>query len=241
MAPAKTTRSLHAAAPMRLVRARARCEPSPAMTSRSGAGTCAIARDREIHALHAFEPADDQRVVAVRPRAQPIGQRRRMVQALGGDAVERLQTSRGVVASWRTRGGTRRASARRARTASGAGRRRPRCARSRCRACRTARTRRDAGGSPTRPCAGAGEIGRKARRDQQIDRLAVARREIQQPPCRRLREQFVLRLRAERQRDELDLVAAMPAARRRAIGRAAPRRPCTKGTCASARRCDGRL
>ena len=72
--------------------AAARCEPSPAMTSRGGAGTCAIARDREIDALHAFEPADDQHVVAVRPRAQPIGQRRRMVQALGGDAVERLET-----------------------------------------------------------------------------------------------------------------------------------------------------
>ncbi len=53
--------------------------------------------DREIHALDALEPADDQHVVAVRPHAQPIGQRRRMIQALGGDAVERLEPSRGVV------------------------------------------------------------------------------------------------------------------------------------------------
>ena len=54
-----------------------------------------------------------------------------------------------------------------------------------------------------------GEVGGKTRGDQQIDWLAVARREIEQAPRGGLREQLLFRLRAKRQRDEIDLVAAM--------------------------------
>ena len=53
-----------------------------------------------------------------------------------------------------------------------------------------------------------GEVGREASGDQQIDRLAVARREIEQAPRRGLRQQLLLRLRSKRQRDEIDVMAA---------------------------------
>ena len=181
--------------------------------------------DREIDALHAFEPADDQGVVAVRSRAQTIGERRRMVQAFGGDAVERLEASCGVarvgedVAAFAEHprveleqfpaqtdvgfGVLEVAVRRAAQLVRGA-------------------MLVDHPGDLARV---AGEIGREARGDQQIDRLAVARREIEQPPRGRLREQFVLGLRAKGQRDELDLVAAAPEHARRATGHAAPRRP----------------
>src|SRR3954470_17420270 len=51
------------------------------------------------------------------------------------------------------------------------------------------------------------EVGWKPRRDQQIDWLPVARRQVEQPPRGRLREQFRLRLRSKRERDFLDLEA----------------------------------
>src|ERR1051325_1995962 len=52
------------------------------------------------------------------------------------------------------------------------------------------------------------EVAGEPRRNQQIDRLPVARREIEQAPCRRLREQRRLRLRPKRDGDLLHLVAA---------------------------------
>jgi hypothetical protein len=53
------------------------------------------------------------------------------------------------------------------------------------------------------------EVGREACRDQEIDRLAVARREIEQTPRRGLGEQIRLRLGAEWDRDLLDRMAAL--------------------------------
>src|SRR5262245_5645082 len=44
--------------------------------------------NHEVGALDPFEPADHQRVIAVRTTLQAIGHRRRMVQAFGGNAVE---------------------------------------------------------------------------------------------------------------------------------------------------------
>jgi hypothetical protein len=54
-----------------------------------------------------------------------------------------------------------------------------------------------------------GEVGGKSSGDEEIDRLAVARREIEQPPRRGLREELLLRLRAKRQRDEIDVKPAV--------------------------------
>ena len=166
--------------------------------------------DREIHALDALDPADDQRVVAVRPHAQPIGQRRRMIQTLGGDAVEGLETSSGVV-----RVGEHataftehlRVELEELPAEADVGLAvfevAVRCAAQLVRRSMLVDHPRDLARVP-------GEIRRKACGDQQIDGLAVAGREIQQAPCRRLREQFFLRLRAERQGDDFDVMASMP-------------------------------
>src|SRR5262249_14401023 len=53
-------------------------------------------------------------------------------------------------------------------------------------------------------------IGREARRNQQVNRLSGARREIEQPPRRGLCQQLRLRLRPKRDRNLLDVGAAPP-------------------------------
>ena len=53
------------------------------------------------------------------------------------------------------------------------------------------------------------EVGRKPSGDQEIDGFAIARRKIEQTPCRGLREELLLRLGSKRQRDEIDVMTAL--------------------------------
>ena len=52
------------------------------------------------------------------------------------------------------------------------------------------------------------EVGRELRRDHEIDRLAVALAQVEQPPGRGVRQDLVLRIPLERDADQLGVVAA---------------------------------
>ena len=112
--------------------------------------------DDQIDTLHRFEPPDREHVVAVRARLEPAGQPGRMIQRLGREAVEFCEPGGRVPRVGEERAGIRRASRYRGGSACRAGRRRARCARSRCTAFRTARRPRGIDGSATRPCWDAG-------------------------------------------------------------------------------------
>ena len=165
--------------------------------------------DGEIDALHVFDPSDHEHVVTVRSLTQTVRERRRMIQAFGGHAVEGPQPPRGVI---RIREHM------------------PALAEHARVELEQLAAKSDislgvlevavgcaaqlVGGAmlmdhPRHLAGMAREVGRKARGDQEIDWLAVARREIEEAPRGGLREQVLFRLRSKRQRDEVDFVAAM--------------------------------
>src|SRR5262249_7430082 len=75
---------------------------------------------------------------------------------------------------------------------------------------RAAWRRRRAGlvNQPRRLARRAREVGRKLRRDDEVDRPSVALAEIQQAPCGGMRQDLLLRIPLERDADELRLVSA---------------------------------
>ena len=82
----RTSRAMPPAASVR-----ARCVPSPTMTSRIGRSTCCMARTARSGRLIDSRRPDKQHVVAIGPGLEPIGERRRWIQRIVLQAVELRQ------------------------------------------------------------------------------------------------------------------------------------------------------
>jgi hypothetical protein len=164
--------------------------------------------DGQVRPLDGFEPANQEHVVAVGAGAQLLGQYRRMVQRLCRHAVEPLQPARGVLRVGKH-------------PAAFAEHLRVEldqplaqadvgfvmlevAVRSAAQLVGGTMLMDDPGDLARMAC----EVGREPGGDQQVDRPRVARRQVEHPPGGGLRQQLRLRLRPERQRHLLDLVAA---------------------------------